>query len=98
MQAPTPWRQELSTVGRSVRVQKCCLHSMASGSGFEPRVERAVHGKGPDWRQQDFSLVQFSWKCTKSNLDRFSTESQTSLRVSLDPTVSSLRTKLHIVF
>ena len=43
--------QELSTVGRSVRVQKCCLHSMESGSGFEPRVERAVQGKGPDWRQ-----------------------------------------------
>lgn len=67
-------------------------------SGFEPRVERAVQGKGPDWRQSHFSLEQFSWKCTKSNFDRFLTESQTSLRVSLDPTVGSLRTKLHMVF
>ena len=67
-------------------------------------------GLSPGWRGQFreraqtggnemfLCLVQFSWKCTKSNFNRFSTESQTSLRVSLDPTVSSLRTKLHIAF
>lgn len=94
-----PGMQELSTVGRSVRVQKCCLHALASGSGFEPRVERVVQGKDQTGGIEIFlRLVQFSWKCTKSNFDRFSTESQTSLRGSLDPTVSSLRTKLHTVF